>query len=81
MKVLADQKARDLISNELDKTLVVEAAAGTGKTTELVNRIIGGGRRISREIRELIFRMVAENPTWGRYRRLRPGLGLTGAHF
>lgn len=40
MKVLADQKARDLISNELDKTLVVEAAAGTGKTTELVNRII-----------------------------------------
>src|SRR5215469_10132021 len=40
MKVLADQKARDLISNELDMTLVVEAAAGTGKTTELVNRII-----------------------------------------
>jgi ATP-dependent exoDNAse (exonuclease V) beta subunit len=40
MKVLADQKARDLIANELDKTLVVEAAAGTGKTTELVNRII-----------------------------------------
>ena len=25
----------------------------------------GGGRRISREIRELIFQMVAENPTWG----------------
>src|SRR5215469_12010716 len=40
MKVLADQKARDLISNALDETLVVEAAAGTGKTTELVNRII-----------------------------------------
>jgi hypothetical protein len=24
-----------------------------------------GGRRITNEIRELIFRMVAENPTWG----------------
>lgn len=37
---LADQKARDAIRNRLDKTLVVEAAAGTGKTTELVERII-----------------------------------------
>lgn len=26
---------------------------------------VGGGRRISEEIRELIFQMVAENPTWG----------------
>ena len=26
---------------------------------------VGGGRRISKEIRELIFQMVAENPTWG----------------
>src|SRR2546425_12877216 len=25
----------------------------------------GGGRRISKEIRELIFQMVAQNPTWG----------------
>ena len=24
-----------------------------------------GGRRIPREVRDLIFRMVAENPTWG----------------
>jgi len=31
---------RDLISRELDKTLIVEAAAGTGKTTELVKRIV-----------------------------------------
>jgi putative transposase len=30
-----------------------------------VRKRIGGGRRISKEIRELIFRMVAENPTWG----------------
>lgn len=40
MTRLADQKARDLIRAALDTTIVVEAAAGTGKTTELVNRII-----------------------------------------
>jgi ATP-dependent exoDNAse (exonuclease V) beta subunit len=33
---LIDQNARDVISTALDKTLVVEAAAGTGKTSELV---------------------------------------------
>ena len=36
----ADQKDRDAIESALDETLVVEAAAGTGKTTELVRRII-----------------------------------------
>jgi ATP-dependent exoDNAse (exonuclease V) beta subunit len=37
---LSDQSARDQIANSLDDTLVVEAAAGTGKTTELVKRIL-----------------------------------------
>lgn len=37
---LVDQQARERIRNDLDSTLIVEAAAGTGKTTELVNRII-----------------------------------------
>ena len=37
---LADQHDRDLISSALDDTLIVEAAAGTGKTTELVHRIV-----------------------------------------
>jgi ATP-dependent exoDNAse (exonuclease V) beta subunit len=37
---LVDQAARDQIANALDDTLVVEAAAGTGKTTELVKRIL-----------------------------------------
>jgi ATP-dependent exoDNAse (exonuclease V) beta subunit len=37
---LADQPARDRIATALDETLVVEAAAGTGKTTELVKRIL-----------------------------------------
>jgi len=36
----ADQRIRDRIRRDLDTTLIIEAAAGTGKTTELVNRII-----------------------------------------
>ena len=36
----ADQAARDLIIRELDKNVLVEAAAGTGKTTSLVARMI-----------------------------------------
>ncbi len=37
---LADQADRDRIRHDLDTTLVVEAAAGTGKTTALVGRIL-----------------------------------------
>ena len=40
MMTLSDQIDRDRIANSLDDTLVVEAAAGTGKTTELVARIL-----------------------------------------
>lgn len=36
----ADQGTRDRIHDDLDSTLFVEAGAGTGKTTELVNRIL-----------------------------------------
>jgi ATP-dependent helicase/nuclease subunit A len=39
---LADQPARDRIRDELDTTLVVEAAAGTGKTSALIGRIRSG---------------------------------------
>lgn len=41
-ELLADQAARDRIRNDLETTLVVEAAAGTGKTSELVGRIVAG---------------------------------------
>jgi len=37
---LVDGAARKSIREDLDHTLVVEAAAGTGKTTELVQRIV-----------------------------------------
>src|ERR1700758_5604891 len=37
---LEDSRARERIRCDLDTTLIVEAAAGTGKTTALVNRIV-----------------------------------------
>ncbi len=40
MPELADDADRALIRNALDETILVEAAAGTGKTTELVERIV-----------------------------------------
>ena len=39
-KPLVDSSARERIANDLGSTLVVEAAAGTGKTTALVERIL-----------------------------------------
>ncbi len=41
MTMLADADARRRILTEFDRTFFVEAAAGTGKTTALVGRIIG----------------------------------------
>ncbi len=37
---LVDQAARDRIRGSLDESMVVEAAAGTGKTSELVTRLV-----------------------------------------
>src|SRR4030095_8959803 len=39
-RALTDQADRAQIAKALDDTLIVEAAAGTGKTTELVRRIV-----------------------------------------
>ena len=36
----SDDDQRELIRSSLDTTLLVEAAAGTGKTTALVGRIV-----------------------------------------
>ena len=36
----ADQAQRDLILKELDCNMLVEAAAGTGKTTSMVGRMV-----------------------------------------
>ena len=40
MAELGDQADREQIISALDDTMLVEAAAGTGKTTELVRRIV-----------------------------------------
>lgn len=50
-----DAEARHLIATALDDTLVVEAAAGTGKTTELVGRVV----RILAEGRTTVDKIVA----------------------
>jgi ATP-dependent helicase/nuclease subunit A len=39
-RIVTDLEARELIATALDTTLIVEAAAGTGKTTALVGRIV-----------------------------------------
>ena len=35
-----DQAERNLVTSELDKTMLVEAAAGTGKTTAMIARMV-----------------------------------------
>ena len=55
---LVDQHDRDLIATALDDTLIVEAAAGTGKTTELIHRmvrVIESGRAEISEIVSVTF--------------------------
>src|ERR1043165_3668570 len=37
---MSDERARDRICTSLDESLIVEAAAGAGKTTEMVRRIL-----------------------------------------
>ena len=48
--VLVDAAERERIRSSLDESLLVEAAAGTGKTSELVTRIVNvlatGGARV-----------------------------------
>ena len=55
---LADQAARDRIERSLNETLFVEAGAGTGKTHQLVQRIvnlIAGGEVEANEIAAITF--------------------------
>ena len=41
-KLVPDQAARDRISNELDVNLIVEAGAGSGKTSRCRRRMAAG---------------------------------------
>src|SRR5439155_23140240 len=76
---LADEAARRAIANDLDETLVVEAAAGTGKTTELVNRIVrilASGRA---EVRGIVAVTFTEKAAGELKLRLREALDLARA--
>src|SRR5688572_18302395 len=50
----SDAESRRLIADAIDATLVVEAAAGTGKTTELVTRILAVIENGRAELREVV---------------------------
>jgi len=69
-----DDEARQLIREAIDETLVVEAAAGTGKTSELVNRILqvlAAGRA---DVREIVAVTFTEKAAGELKLRLRQGL-------
>ncbi len=51
---LFDQKQRDLASGDLSESYIVEAAAGTGKTTVLVTRIINLIRKGEAGLEEVV---------------------------
>ena len=51
---MSDVRARELIAGALHETLIVEAAAGTGKTTELVSRILGVIGQGLAEMRDIV---------------------------
>jgi len=54
MTQTVDQEARDAAANDLDTTFFVEAAAGTGKTTALVGRIVAAVRAGRARLSEIV---------------------------
>jgi ATP-dependent exoDNAse (exonuclease V) beta subunit len=72
--VMTDAAARRLIAEEIDTTLVVEAAAGTGKTTELVKRILSVLAAGRADVREIVAVTFTEKAAGELKLRLRQGL-------
>src|SRR5678810_1199544 len=62
-RAVSDAEARRRIRESLDESLIVEAAAGTGKTTELVRRIVNtlktGRTRVDRIVAVTFTRKAA----------------------
>ena len=72
----SDDDARRIIRESIDETVMVEAAAGTGKTTELVNRILAVIREGRAEVREIVAVTFTEKAAGELKLRLRQGLEL-----
>ena len=70
---------RRLIATELDQTMVVEAAAGTGKTTELVGRIVALIENTRARIGEIVAVTFSEKAAGELKLRLREELELARA--
>ena len=70
----SDEDARRMIRDSIDETIVVEAAAGTGKTTELVNRVLAVLREGRAEVREIVAVTFTEKAAGELKLRLRQGL-------
>src|ERR1051325_10689093 len=70
----SDHEARRIIRDAIDDTIVVEAAAGTGKTTELVKRILAVIREGRAEVHEIVAVTFTEKAAGELKLRLRQGL-------
>lgn len=71
---LSDAAARERIRGSLNETLVVEAAAGTGKTTELVARIVSLVTTGTARLRDVVSVTFTEKAAGEMKLRLRAGL-------
>src|SRR5512132_175681 len=72
----SDDDARRVIRERIDETVVVEAAAGTGKTTELVKRRLAVIREGRAEVREIVAVTFTEKAAGELKLRVRQGLEL-----
>jgi len=73
-RALEDAEARALIRGALDQTMIVEAAAGTGKTTELVHRMVAVLAEGRAEIEEIVAVTFTEKAAGELKLRLRSGI-------
>src|SRR5437762_3453909 len=70
----SDRDARRIIRDSIDDTVLVSAAAGTGKTTELINRILTVIREGRAQVREIVAVTFTEKAAGELKLRLRQGL-------
>ena len=75
-KPLVDAEERELIRTALDRNVIVEAAAGTGKTTELVNRIVAVLAAGETRVDQIVAVTFTEKAAGELKLRLRGGLEL-----